>query len=79
MVTFLKRSRVSAIERTAIPRSQQQTAADNFGERSKKSDDRIAQNQLRLRRLESVETKKPSRVKGFLKWTGRILKKPFKS
>jgi hypothetical protein len=79
MVTFLKRSRVSAIERFATPHLQQQTAVNNAAVRSGKSEDRIAQNQLRLRRLESVETKKPSRVKGFLKWTGRILKKPFKS
>jgi hypothetical protein len=76
MVTFLKRSRVRSIERVATPRSQQQTAVNNVGERSRKPD---AQNQLRLRRLESVETKKPSRVNSFLKWTGRILKKPFKS
>jgi hypothetical protein len=79
VVTFLKRSRVSAIERFAAPRSQQQTAVNNVSEKSRKSDDRTTQNQLRIRRLESVETKKPSRVKGFLKWTGRILKKPFKS
>jgi hypothetical protein len=79
VVTFLKRSRVSAIERIAAPRSQQQTAVNNGGEKSRKSDDRTTQNQLRIRRLESVETKKASRVNSFLKWTGRILKKPFKS
>ena len=79
MVTFLKRSRVRAIERSATPRSQQQAAANNVGEKSRKPDDRTAQNQLRIRRLESVETKKPSRVNALLKWTGRILKKPFKS
>jgi hypothetical protein len=77
MVTFLKRSRVRAIERSAPPRSQPQTTANNVEDRSKKSDDRPAQNQLRIRRLEAVETKKPSRVKSFLKLTGRILKKPF--
>ncbi len=79
MVTFLKSSRVSAIERIATPHLRQQTAVNNVGERSRKSDDRIAQNQLRIPRLERVETKKSSRVNALLKWTGRILKKPFKS
>jgi hypothetical protein len=79
MVTFLKGSRVSSIERSATPRSQPQTAVNNVGERTRKSDDHTAQSQLRLRRPERVETKKPSRVNAFIKWTGRILKKPFKS
>lgn len=79
MVTFLKRSRVRAVERIATPDSQQQTAVNNLGEKSRKPNDRTAQNQLRIRRLESVETKKPSRVSALLKWTGRVLKKPFKS
>ena len=79
MVTFLKRGRVSSIERIATPHSQQQTIVNNVGEKSRKPDDHTAQNQLRIRRLESVETKKPSRVNALLKWTGRILKKPFKS
>lgn len=74
MVTFLKRSQVRTIERVAEP--QQKTA--NVDDGVKKSDDRTAQNQLRIRRLETVETKKPSRVKSFLRLTGRILKKPFK-
>jgi hypothetical protein len=77
MVTFLKRSRVTAIERSAPPRAPEKTTA-NAEARISKTDDRTAQNQLRLRRLEPVETKKPSRVKSFLKLTGRMLKKPFK-
>lgn len=79
MVTFLKRSRVSAIERIATPHSRQQSVVNNVAEKSRKPDDRTAPTQLRIRRLESVETKKLSRVNALLKWTGRILKKPFKS
>ncbi len=77
MVTFLKRSQVSTIERSAPPRTSQKTAVDNGEQRVKKSEGRTAQNQLRLRRLEPVE-KKPSRVRSFLKLTGRMLKKPFR-
>lgn len=76
MVTFLKRSQVRTIERVAGP--QPKTATANVAEGTKKSDERTAQNQLRIRRLEPVEAKKPSRVKSFLKLTGRILTKPFK-
>lgn len=79
MVTFLKHSRVSAIERIAIPHSPQHTAVNDVAEKSRKPDNRTASNQLHIRRLESVETKKPSRVSALLKWTGRVLKKPFKS
>jgi hypothetical protein len=77
MVTFLKRSQVSTVERPPTSRAPQKLAAGNGEERSRKSDDRIAQNQPRIRRLEPVE-KKPSRVKSFLQLTGRILKKPFR-
>jgi hypothetical protein len=76
MVTFLKRSQVRTIERVPVP--QQKTAAANADDGIKKSDNRTAQNQPRIRRLETVETKKPSRVKSFLKLTGRMLAKPFK-
>jgi hypothetical protein len=76
MVTFLKRSQVRTIERVASP--QPKTATPNVAEATKKSDERTAQNQLRIRRLEPVETKKPSRVKSFLKLTGRMLTKPFR-
>jgi hypothetical protein len=79
MVTFLKRSQVRSIERTPPSAAPQRTAATKADDGIKKSDDRTAQNQLRIRRLETVETKKPSRVKSFLRLTGRILKKPFKS
>jgi hypothetical protein len=77
MVTFLKRSQVSTVERPPTSRAPQKIAAGNGEERSRKADDRIAQNQPRIRRLEPVE-KKPSRVKSFLQLTGRILKKPFR-
>jgi hypothetical protein len=78
MVTFISRKRVRSIERLAPPRAPQKTAAVTGEERIRASGDRTTQNQLRLRRLEAVETKKPSRVKSFLKLTGRMLKKPFK-
>jgi hypothetical protein len=78
MVTFISRKRVRSIERLAPPRAPQKTATVTGEERIRASGDRTTQNQLRLRRLEAVETKKPSRVKSFLKLTGRMLKKPFK-
>jgi hypothetical protein len=75
MVTFLKRSRVKTIQRLAPPQPQ---PAVNNGEKRRKPETNSAQNQLRIRRLEAVDTKKQSRVSSFLKMTGRILKKPFK-
>ena len=77
MVTFLKRSQVRAIERIATPIPQPKTAANADGG-IRKSDARTAQNQSSARREETAEAKKPSRVKSFLRMTGRILKKPFK-
>jgi hypothetical protein len=72
MVTFLKRGRVQTIERplNVTPKS----AAKTVG----KSNFVAGQNQLRIRRLEAADTKKESRVRTFLKATGRVFKKPFK-
>jgi hypothetical protein len=73
MVTFLKQSQIKAIDRLAptnmnssdqAPKSSTQAAA--------------APNPLRLKRLEPVTAKRPSRVTSFLRKTGDILKKPFK-
>ena len=77
IVTFLNRSQVSTVERLPTSPAPQKIAAGNGEARSGKSDDRTAQNQRPIRRVEPEE-KKPSRVSSFLKATGRILKKPFK-
>jgi hypothetical protein len=70
MVTFLKRSRVRSIERPTSPvRSQ-------TGSKAEKS---VAQNQPRVGKPESANPKNDSKVSSFLKKTGRILKKPFKT
>ena len=76
MVTFLKRSSVRSIDRVAPPAAESKPVANGPGDKSKKNS--ASQNQLRLARLEPVETKKPSRFSSFLKKTGRVLKKPFK-
>jgi hypothetical protein len=76
MVTFLKRSQVKSIERIAVPAAAPKSVANSADDKNKKNT--ATQNQLRLTRLEPVETKKPSRFASFLKKTGRILKKPFK-
>ena len=78
MVTFLKRSRVRTIERLAPPPARSKSAANNAKEKSRKTENATAQNQLRLARPEPAETKKQSRLTSFLKKTGRILKRPFK-
>jgi DNA replication protein DnaD len=75
MVTFLKRGRVRTIERPS--RSLLKAAANNVEEKNRKSNSVAAQNQLRIRKLEPPDTKKQSRVRSFLKKTGRMLKKPF--
>ena len=77
MVTFLKHGRIRTIERPASPHPQLKSA-NKAEESSRKSESTSAQNQLRIRRLEAPETKKPSRVRSFLKKTGQLLKKPFK-
>lgn len=76
MVTFLKRSSVRSIERIAPPAAQSKPAVNSTGDKVRKNT--APQKQLRLARLEPVETKKPSRFSSFLKKTGRVLKKPFK-
>jgi hypothetical protein len=76
MVTFVKRSSVRSIDRVAPPVAESKPVAKSPGDKNKKNP--AAQNQLRLARLEPVETKKPSRFSSFLKKTGRVLKKPFK-
>jgi hypothetical protein len=78
MVTFLKRSRVRAIERPASPQPQSKSGAVNANQRNQKSENFIAQNQPRLGKPEVINVKKESRLSSFLKKTGRILKKPFK-
>lgn len=65
MVTFLKRSRVRAIERIPPPGPGAKSSTGNAVEKSKKTDN-------------AADTKKESRVTSFLRKTGRILKKPFK-
>ena len=75
LVTFLKRGRVRTIERPATLPAPSKPATNNAEEKRQNTDIR---NQLRLPRLEPVETKKQSRVASFLKKTGRILKRPFK-
>jgi hypothetical protein len=80
MVTFLKRSRVRAIERVA-PSARAQlpagnAAATNGGnQRAKKP---VTRDQLRIAKLEPVKPKKDNRVTSFLKKTGNLIKKPFR-
>lgn len=78
MVTFLKRSRVRAIERLAYPQPRSKSGAVNADERNQESENFIARNQPRLGKPEVINVKKESGVRAFLKKTGRILKKPFK-
>lgn len=78
MATFLKRSRVRAIERPTYPQPRSKSGAVNAADRNQKSENVIAQNQPRLGKPEVINVKKESRVSSFLKKTGRILKKPFK-
>lgn len=68
MVTFLKRSRVRSIQRPASTRSQTEPKAEKS----------LAQNQPRVGKPETSNTKKDSKVTSFLKTTGRVLKKPFR-
>jgi hypothetical protein len=74
MVTFLKRNQVRTIERLPAP-----PASARSDEKNRTTENGAARNQLRLARLEPVDQKPQSRVTSFLKKTGRILKKPFKS
>jgi hypothetical protein len=70
MVTFLKRGRVRSIQRVApANRNQTQPSAGTS----------IAQNQPGVGKPVVVNTRKDSKITSFLKKTGRILKRPFKS
>lgn len=77
MVTFLKRGQVKAIERNpaSLPRT---TKPANKVEKTGTGEAVVAQNGLRLKRLEPATPKSPSRVASFFKKTGQILSKPFK-
>ena len=75
VVTFLSRSRVRTIERPATPTAPLKSATNSAEEKRQNT---VVRNQLRLARLEPVDTKKQSRIASFLKKTGRILKRPFK-
>jgi len=77
MVTFLKRGQVKAIERNpaSLPRT---TKPSNKVEKAGTSEAVVAQNRLRLRRLEPATPKPTSRVASFFKKTGQILSRPFK-
>jgi hypothetical protein len=78
MVTFLKRSRVRAIQRLAAPNPRLKSTAINAEEKDRKPENAIAQNQPRVDKPKDVSAKKESRVGSFLKKTARILKRPFK-
>jgi transposase len=78
MVTFLKRSRVRAIQRLAAPNPRLKSTAINAEEKNRKPENATAQNQPRVGKPETASAKKESRVGSFLKKAGRILKKPFK-
>lgn len=74
MVTFLKRNKVRAIERLAS--SPPPTL--KIEETKRKPENIVAKNQSTLVNQENSNVKNESRMKSFLKKTGRILKKPFK-
>jgi hypothetical protein len=79
VVTFLKRSRVSAIQRPGDPNPVLKSTAIKTKDTNRKTENVTAQNQPRIDKPEPAGVKKESRVTSFLKKTGRILKKPFKS
>jgi hypothetical protein len=79
VVTFLKRSRVSAIQRPGDPNPVLQSTAIKTKDTNRKPESATAQNQPRVDKPEPAGVKKESRVTSFLKKTGRILKRPFKS
>jgi len=78
MVTFLKRSRVRAIQRLAAPNPRLKSTAIKAEEKNRKPENAIAQNQPGVVKPEAASAKKESRVGSFLKKTARILKRPFK-
>jgi hypothetical protein len=75
VVTFLKRNQVKSIERPGSRLSQPKPTTSNKEQRSLKSDKVASQNS----QAEPSKPKKESGVVSFLKKTGRILKRPFKS
>ena len=77
MVTFLKRSQVKAIERNQAPLPKTIKPANKV-EKTGTGGAVVAQNRLRLKRLEPATPKPPSRVASFFKKTGQILSRPFK-
>jgi hypothetical protein len=79
VVTFLKRSRVSAIQRPGDPNPLMKSTAIKTKDTNRKVENATAQNQPRVDKPEAAGVKKESRVSSFLKKTGRILKRPFKS
>lgn len=78
VVTFLKRSRVSAIQRPGDPNPLMKSTAIKTKDTNRKAENVTAQNQPRADKPEAAGVKKESRVTSFLKKTGRILKRPFK-
>jgi hypothetical protein len=79
VVTFLKRSRVSAIQRPGDPNPLMKSTAIKTKDKNRKAENVTAQTQPRVDKPEPAGVKKESRVTSFLKKTGRILKRPFKS
>ena len=77
MVTLLKRRQVKTIERNPAPLPRT-TKPSNKVETTGTGGAVVAQNRLRLRRLEPATPKSPSRVASFFKKTGQILSRPFK-
>ena len=78
MVTFLKRGQVKAIERNPAPLPRTTTKPANKVEKTGTGGEVVAQNRLRLKRLEPATPKSPSRFASFFKKTGQILSRPFK-
>jgi hypothetical protein len=79
VVSFLKRSRVSAIQRPGDPNPLMKSTAIKTKDTNRKVESVTAQTQPRVDKPEPAGVKKESRVTSFLKKTGRILKRPFKS
>ena len=79
VVTFLKRSRVSAIQRPGDPNPLLKSTAIKTKDTNRRVENATAQNRSQAAKPEATDAKKESRVSSFLKKTGRILKKPFKS
>jgi hypothetical protein len=74
VVSFLKRNRARTIQRLALP----QSAVPKLEDRKPKPEVTIAKNQTAMKKPDSVDAKKESRIHSLLMKTGRVLKKPFK-